>query len=757
MKSALLPLLLLAGCARDLALPAAIVSPVVTGFAPDHAFAGERLLVTGQALDPIPARNLVHFARGTAAGEAFDAAGALLVHVPADAGSGALAVATVAGLGAPSAASFSYRGLGHLRTGQSATTLQALHRPPGIVAAGGDLWIASTLFRAVQSRSGKFAHLEHKVAALVSDGAVMFAADEDVGNHDLYRIDPANPAKVVGPVPVGAWSLRALALSQDVGGNPQLWVAGDDGTTSGYLARYSGDAGLSPLELRPLPLLRVLGVVANRDGSRVAVAGQRAVAGSSTLQTGVLVVDTSSLSTVPLWVTAPAGYGLPTGALASLGADIFVGLDDGRIGDLALAGPAASYSGFLDTLSNTPVGALKIFPGGPAGSQVMQLLVAKPNDRTLLAMDLGNGGIAWGVPLRGRPSALAYDPAGLVFAADETANFVDAIDASNGQYLNRISFEAALGDPAGASCGAAYDPYSKASAGKSSPRYLVVARNQFALVTVDAQSLQLGKPLDLVRGSTSPAHCVGVAPDGSAWVLHQTEVGRIAAGTKKEVILGTLKHLPAPPTNLAFLADGRVLLQFPTEVKVVGADGQALGGSSFPGNLELISASDTQVLAVWSGPGSKPLVPHAALYSLDAFVAGGAPTARFDDPTPNLGFAGAVALPDRTLLFFDSSAALGVPGALPLLGPSLLPQPEETAPVKAHSPVAASPDGRYFLWTRLVLPDLVLHLTHGVAGATILNAADMPLLGPLQGAAFDPSGERVLVPVGSEDAIQIYE
>ena len=756
MKRLLLLGLALFACARDFSLPQVGVTAAVTGFKPDHAFAGDRLLVTGQAFDPVAARNLVHFARATAPGESFDPGGALVVHVPDDAGSAPLSVATPAGLGAPSAAGFTYRGFGHLRAGQSSTALRALHRPPGIVAAGGDLWIASTLFRAVQSRGGKFVHLDHKVAALVAsaDGSVMYAAEEDVGNHDVYRIDPANPSKAVGPVPVSTWSLRALAVSKDVLGNPQLWVAGDDGT-SGYLAKFSGDTGLSLLEQRPLPLVRVLGVAANPDGSRVVLIGQRVLAGSPSPQTGALVVDTSSLATVPLWVASPAGRGLPTGAIANLGADMFVGLDDGIVADLSLGGAAPSFGKLYDTLSSTPVGALAVFSGG--SPPATQLLVSKPDDQTVLALNLGGAGaIAWGVPVRGRPTAVAVDPAGTLFAADESANFVDAIAASNGQYLNRISFEAALGDPGGSSCGAAYDGFNISTGGHSAPRYLVVARNQFALVTVDAQSLQLGKPLDLVRGGASPAFCVAVAPDGSLWVLHQKEVGRIPLNGKKEVLFTSLKQLPVPPVNLRFLADGRALLQFPSEVKVVGADGQVLGGSSVSGNLDLLSASDTQVLAVWSSAGQKPLVPHAALWPLDAFIAGGAPSARFDDTSSNLGYAGAVALPDRTLLFFDSSTALGVPGTVPL-DAALLPQPEQTAPVKSHRPIAVAPDRRYFLWTRLVLPDLVLHLTRGVPGSTIVNTADMPLPGPLQGAAFDPSGERLLVPVGSEDVIQVYE
>lgn len=742
----LLLLFPLVACARDLSLPQAGATAVVTDFAPGRAFAGERLRVSGQGFDPVPARNQIHFAHGTAPGESFDPSGALIVHVPLDAANGPLAVATVAGLGAASAAPFVYGGLGHLRSGQLSTRLEALHRPPGIVAAGGDLWIASTLFRSVQSRSGKFAHLDHKVAALVAtaDGSVMYAAEDDVGNHDIYRIDPATPSKAVGPLRVGAWSLRALAVSRDVSGSPQLWVAGDDGT-SGYLAKYTGDASLTQLEVRTLPLARVLGVAANPDGSRVVVVGQRAVGAG--LQGSVLIVDTSSLSTTPVPVASPGGA--PTGAIADNGALVYVGFDDGTIGELSLASKA--FGRVLDTFSPTAVGALLVFPTGTsAGSQ---LLASKPYDQTVLAMDIGgNGGIAWGVPVRGRPGAVAWDPAGLVFAADQSANFVDAIDASNGQYLNRISFEAALGDPNGASCGAAYDAYNQSS-GKPAPRYLVVARNQFALVTVEAQSLQLSKPLDLVRGSTSPAFCVGVAPDGSAWVLHQTEVGRVAAGSKKEVIFAALKHFAAPPADLRFLADGRALLQFPSEVKVVSADGQVLGGTSVSGTIELLTVTDAQVQLVWVSAGAKA---HAAVWTIDAFIAGGPPVSQFDDATPNLGFAGAVSLPDRTLLFYDSSAALGAPGALPLSG-ALAAQPEETAPVKAHRPIAASPDGRDFLWTRLSLPDLVLHLTSGATGASIHNLADMPLPGPLQGAAFDPTGERALVPVGGADVIAVYE
>ena len=368
-----------------------------------------------------------------------------------------------------------------------------------------------------------------------------------------------------------------------------------------------------------------------------------------------------------------------------------------------------------------------------------------------MAFDVASRDLLWGIPVRGQPVRVAADPAGLLYAADETSNFVDAIDGLKGVWLNRVSFEPGLGNPSGAACGAVYDP---APLDGSSPRFLVVARNAYALALIDASSLQLKKPINLVRGHTSPALCVGVGPDKSVWVLHQSEIGRIDSTGKKEVIVA--KGLPVPPIGIAFTADGKPIVSFPGEAAVVNADGSVAGGVVFDGAVDSVIGSGDQVFATWTNAGAKPVVPHAALWPVADFIAGNKPALQFDDASPDLGFSGSIRMPDRTLFFYEASAKVANAIALPLDG-SLQPGPEESAPVKAHGPLLVSPDGRYFLWTKGQAPDLVLHLTRAVAGQSIVNVADMPIPGRLTGAAFDPQGERLIVPIDTADSIAVFE
>ena len=741
-------LLLLAACGRDLSLPSQAAPPVVMAFEPAAAFAGETVTLQGSGFDPVPARNVVHFGGAQAQADAFDpAAGLLTVRVPEDAGSGALAVATVAGLGKVSEASFGYRGIGHLRSGRGSTTVPILHRPPGIAAAGGDVYLASRLFRFVQSRQGRLLKVDHapNAVATAPDASAIYVSVDDTVNHLVYRIDVAT-GKIGAPIALPFFP-RALAAAADATG-PVLLVAGDDAVSTGYLATFRGTAALAPL-LSPLalPISAALATALTPSAGKAVVVAQRQATqgGAAVVQTGVLIVDLARPTAAATWVAAP-GKGVPTGALAALGpAEVAVGFDDGTIGDLALALPPTWTAGSFDSLSRSPVGGLVTFNNGQS------LLASKPAEGSVVAFDVGSKALLWGIPVKGRPIQLAADASGALYAADDSSNFVDAIDGNRGVWLNRVSFEPGLGSPAGAPCGVAFDA---APLDGSKPRFLVLARNAYSLIRVDAGSLQVSKPLNLVRGSASLALCVGVAPDGNVWVLHQSEIGRIDPATKKEVLLAS--GLPVPPTGLDFTADSKPIVRFPGEVAVVDAAGNNLGGVVFDGAVDSLSRRGDQIVATWTNGGQKPVVPHAALWSVAGFIAGSPPLARWDDATADLGFSGSISLAARTFLFYDTSPQLATAATIPL-DDALAPLAEAVAPVRAQGPVLPTPDGRYFLWTRLRAPDLVLHMTRVVDGQPILNVADLPLPGPLSGAAFDSRGERLLVPVDAASAVQVFE
>ena len=64
---AALAVLALAGCSRDLELPADLGVPVIRSFSPAAAWGGQWLKLTGSGFDPNPGANRVHFGPGGAA------------------------------------------------------------------------------------------------------------------------------------------------------------------------------------------------------------------------------------------------------------------------------------------------------------------------------------------------------------------------------------------------------------------------------------------------------------------------------------------------------------------------------------------------------------------------------------------------------------------------------------------------------------------------------------------------------------------
>ena len=103
---------LVAACARDYAVPGRpeeAPPPALEGFSPTGGFAGDRLELRGTGFDAAPASNEVRFPRASARGEGLTPDGALVVHVPEDAGTGPLSLVTPRGASPPAGSSSSSR------------------------------------------------------------------------------------------------------------------------------------------------------------------------------------------------------------------------------------------------------------------------------------------------------------------------------------------------------------------------------------------------------------------------------------------------------------------------------------------------------------------------------------------------------------------------------------------------------------------------------------------------------------------------
>ena len=85
--------LALASCTRDLALPSPPTSPIIAGFTPSAAYAGQLVRVAGTHFAAEAAGNTVNFAHASARADRWDGA-ELVVRVPADADDGALTVSS---------------------------------------------------------------------------------------------------------------------------------------------------------------------------------------------------------------------------------------------------------------------------------------------------------------------------------------------------------------------------------------------------------------------------------------------------------------------------------------------------------------------------------------------------------------------------------------------------------------------------------------------------------------------------------------
>jgi hypothetical protein len=421
-----------------------------------------------------------------------------------------------------------------------------------------------------------------------------------------------------------------------------------------------------------------------------------------------------------------------------------VALDDGSLAIFDLAAPSLVTT--LQAGSSTQASALLALPLPGGGTE---LVASKPLESAVLALDAKTGARLWITQLKGRPTAMAADPDGTrLHVADDESNFTDAIDLG-GRWLGRTSFLVGLGNAPECACGAVADYPADQS---RSPRMLVLARALRQILEVNPYTLAFHRG-EVLSGVSAPLG-LARAPDGKVWVVHQSELGTVDGSTEKIVASG----LPYPPQRVDFAADGSVLVGSLQDITVVRG-GSVAGGLHLPGALALLEArTDGRALVLWSVSGSGGTAAGGGVYTIDALAAGGQPAIPLP-PLPDVrGFIGAVSQRMGPTLFFTTAPSLGGAAAITLRADTLQPDAPVPSVVKEAGPLEPTPDGLYFLWTRQVSPDGILHVasyydsTQGIRDYEVFQLSSR-----LSVPALDPSGQYVFTPLPGEDGITVLQ
>ncbi|MDF1565770.1 MAG: hypothetical protein P1V51_22235 [Deltaproteobacteria bacterium] len=736
---------LIAGCGRDFLLPPPDETVVLEGFSPTTGFAGTRVRIRGAGF---AAENEVVFASGQRVpAHLSPEGGALEVVVPDDAGRGPLVI-HAGPRSAATAEPFEYLGRGRPASGTRVATVRILHRPRALALAGGRLIYPSTLFRQgfVDGSDLRF-FLESKPIdfAASSDGARVYAAYSDDGVQGFDTTDGAlvsslDPADLQGAMPT-----RIVPV--DAGGQRYVYVTGID--PAGRAHALAFDPGLAPAgPPRRLAMSSIHGAAATTRSGRLVVVGDSLLATGS--EHGLSVIDPRG-NDLATWVPVEQDVELP-GPVTTYqqGTDEFAAIarTDGRLALLGLTGGIALTGALIDTGSTSLIGDLAATSEDPTLG--VRIAVTHPLDGSVSLYDTA-GQRLWATGLASQPERLVIDEAaGLVYASDTDSNYVDVLALATGRWQRRISFDVGLGSTRDAACGAALVP--------DEEEVFLIARRAHALVRVGVGTLQPAKPRPMAPG-TSPLLCVGTAPDGTLWVVHERELGYLDLESDEEVI--RLPNLPHRPLGIEFGDEDRIFLPHLTGVMALqgGARkaGLALGAEE---RFELLATlPDGDVMVLWSASGSGERHARGGLWTAQGLQEGEPPHTRLTEPEGFAEFFGAVMLEHGPVLHYRFWPGEGEDEAIVGLGHDLTPLYQTTSEVDQVGPIVVTPDRRHYLWNRRETPsDFLLRMVTVDPGTPeMIELSYMDVTGPIGGATFDPTGERLFVPIVGTEEILIFE
>ncbi|HEX9051183.1 MAG TPA: IPT/TIG domain-containing protein [Anaeromyxobacter sp.] len=747
---------LLGACSRDVTLPPEPTAPRIQRITPDRAYAGQRIAIDASGLDAVADANLVQFPSAVARGESVSA-GRLVVRVPADAGTGPIAVGTGGGLSSP-AGPFTYLGLGQLRTGAVSGDVPLLHKPYRLVAAGGDTFLHSDLLLAIVRYSDPgfvddlaaaidglpWAGAQGAVAWLDSDGAA------DPQSSRLVRLDLATGARAEADVLpfAGAGPIVAMRAPAAAPGANRIALLRSYASGDVTLALHDAD---TLLEVEPPALLpsvvEVRGCADAGEGQLACLV--RPALGAPLSLALVAPGPSPSVQAIPLGTQDavqedPVDREDPICAgRTSLGARVAaVALDDGRVALAQLDG-APAFLRDLDTGSRTPARSLACATLADPGLGIAPRLVVvapKRADDLVVAVDAEAapaGRIAWSASVP-RASRAAVDAAsGTVHAAGEADNRVVVLDAS-GALLARRSFDVLPGR-AGAVQAAAWIP-----AGGGDPAALVFA--------VGAPPGVVELPLAAAPG-TFPVYrnrpdAVGVfgpfAPYDPSYRYYFTLRRQAVSQAADLWSLSSPAQLGQDGPGDAYIgtSGGLVTIDYPAKTlqlsPIAGATFASMGLLAGPRVFAAVGdASGAWTVRAWSEARA---------------AAGGAAEQSWTSPGP----IAAAALLDEALWVFHRDAA----GAFVAtqLDDALQEVRSVPMPEAFDRILAVSPNGRTFVtWEYQPWSWETSVVVWAAGGAAYERAATVPVQGVVAGVAFGGTGEALHVLTRSPDRVVVLE
>ncbi len=742
-------------CSRDVTLPPEATAPRIQSIVPDRAYAGQAITIAASGLDPAADQNLVQFPSAVARGER-TSGDQLVVRVPADAGTGQITVQASGGVSAPWG-TFSYLGLGQLRTGAISGEVALLHKPYRLLAVGGDTFLHSDLLLSlVRYADPTFVRdLAVSVDALPWAGAVAWLESEwhrdqpALNASRLVRLDVGTGAAVEASVDfAGVGPIVAMSAPSAAPGGDRIALLRSYDT--GAVTVALRDAG-TLLEVQPeatLPsVAQVRGCADGGEGQlaclvRSVPGGPLSLAlvtpGASPAVQAVALATGDVVQEDPIDLEDPICAGR-TSSNARMAA---IALDDGRIALARLDGGSPALAGHLDTGSRTPARSVACarIPDPALGIAARLVVIAsKRADDLAVAVEAEAppGRIAWSATVP-RASRAAVDVAsGTVHLAGEADNRVTVLDAG-GALLARRSFDVLPGRD-GAVQAAAWIP-----AGGGSPAALVFA--------VGSPPGVIELPLAAAPG-TFPVYrnrpdAVGVfgpfAPydPGYRYYFTLREQAVSQAGDLWNVAFATQIGQDGPSDAYVGTAGGLLTIDYST----MGTSLSGIAGAEFV-SMGLLQGPRV-FAAVADGNGAWTV----RAWSEARAAAGDPADSTWSSPGP---IAGAAVLDDLLWTFHRDAGDAFVATQLD----DALAHPRSVAMREAFDRIlAVSPNGLTFVtWEYQPWSWETSVVVWAAGGGAFERVATVPVQGVVSGVAFGGTGEALYVLARSPDRVVVLE
>jgi hypothetical protein len=772
----------LAACSFDLELPALPTSPTVSKFLPGAAYAGELIRLTGTQFDPDPGANTVNFALASARALRFDG-GALVVRVPADAGSGTITVTSRSGTSAPTADSFTYRGLGEPRRGQVISSTPILHHPRRIHSVYYKTFIESQLYGTRQTFDApQWGLVGYRTDTRGPDPFVSTSTTAPWRSLLLYSVDDATGTTVTMVNEIdGTWKKAHLDGVQPW----RLVVVRGATQADDLLVTFQTSAGLSRDTMAVWSLAGLLAAVqvtaptipenavslATPDGARTVRAltgpvdtgdGRVAMVASTDELGGTLGIALIDFRARPdYFLLPPAGLeldalvsdpdfdGLAAGPRGpSLSSAIVFALKGGRVGYLDfdfLADPTGNMH-VTGTYSASQVRGLALAASDTVGRPLA--IATKPDDDLVLGIHVQGATVAWGLPTRSaRHVVVDHSVSSTVWVANDGDNDVLAVNTATGRQVGRLSFDVAPTSISVAT-GAAFAPPDPLALYPTDELYLVAGNPPAVLVhplgfAEQACAWRPPWPAALVRDPASRA--IWGAAEG-ATATDPIEVADLS-GILPAFATGAPIGVPAD----AAYAGGHLVVAHDGGLTAV-AGGAVTGTWTPPAqprfyNLGATPGGELVVAAEWDG------LDRVQLWDPARIASSGAPLAEWTAGSEYVDWA--VWLEDGLWAqHADYSTMTWTVSRFTREGSSLV-EVERVTPVDPIPYFAGTtPNGRALVrWENRAGGGTALRLFSADPGTGFAETAYVALDGVVAGLAFDASGEHAYVVTRGPDRV----